>query len=180
MPSRAAANPLQVRFDPNAPSRGNVLEVAARGNDAPVALFDAVVCRDGDLTVKFRIDPKGSGAAGIVWRYRDAGNYYLLKFSAEQGMVRLLRVKNGVREPVALRNGKQGEVAVRQEITAGVWHLAKVRFRGGGIRTYLGNRRLFEAWDDGLSGEGKAGVVTSGPGVAAFDDFRIEKKVGRL
>src|SRR2546425_8083611 len=49
----------EVRYDPSAPSRGNVLEQVAGGakdSDSPVAIFDKVVCRDGDLSVKFRIE----------------------------------------------------------------------------------------------------------------------------
>src|SRR5215469_15669246 len=67
--------PWEVRYDRTAPSRGNVLEKSSGGvveGDAPLAVFDRVVCRDGDLSVKFRIDPGGkSHTAGIVWRFID-------------------------------------------------------------------------------------------------------------
>src|SRR4051794_33372089 len=43
-----------VRTDSSAPSRKNVLESTGSG-DAPAAIFDPVVCRDGELSVKFRI-----------------------------------------------------------------------------------------------------------------------------
>ena len=58
----------------------------------------------------------------------------------------------------------------------GQWHVARVSFRGNGIKVYFGNRRLFDAEDSGLPGAGKTGVLTSGTTVASFDDFRIEKK----
>src|SRR5579859_4049974 len=52
----------EIRFDPTAPSPRNVLEKNTGGvadADFPMAIFDKVICRDGDLTVKFRIDGGG-------------------------------------------------------------------------------------------------------------------------
>jgi len=171
----AGYRPWLVRSDSSAPSRGHVLESSARGEDSPVAVFDSVICRDGELSVKFRIDPKAvGGSAGIVWRYRDDKNYYLLDFDATHKTIGLFRVLDGVRRPVPDRTGKPK--IVKHEIRAGEWHLAKVTFRGTGIKVYFGNRRLFEANDEALRGSGKTGVVTGGATIAAFDDFRIEKR----
>ena len=169
----------RVLFDPTAPSRGNVLgqTAATAGEQEAVAVFDPVVCRDGDLSVKFRIDPKGTGrTAGIVWRYQDSKNYYLLDFSASQKRVELYRVQNGVRLPLRVRGSRPGVFAISHEVKTGQWHVARVSFRGNGIKVYFGNRRLFDAEDSGLPGAGKTGVLTSGTTVASFDDFRIEKK----
>src|SRR5438105_3733026 len=50
----------QVRADPTAPSRPNVLERISGPTgefEFPVAVFDRVVCRDGDLSVKIKIHP---------------------------------------------------------------------------------------------------------------------------
>lgn len=169
---------LRVRYDDSAPSRGNVLESSARGSESPLAVFDPVVCHDGDLSVKFRIDPKASsGTAGIVWRYQDARNYYLLDFSSSRGMITIYRVRDGVRQDVRIRGSKTGTSGLRHEVKSGEWHLARVSFRGNRVQVYLGNRRLFEAEDAGFSGAGKAGLVTSGSLVATFDDFRIDKKL---
>ena len=167
--------PWLVRSDSSAPSRGNVLESSARGDDSPVAVFDPVICKDGDLSVKFRIDPKASGGtAGIVWRYADARNYYVLDFNPGQKTITLYRVRDGVRQPVPEKG--LGLLRSRHDIPTGQWHAAKVSFRGNNIKVFFGNRRLFEASDSGLAGAGKAGVVTSGATIAAFDDFRIDKK----
>lgn len=170
----------RVRSDPTAPSRGNVLEQTAAGpagHADPVAVFDTVVCRDGDLSVKFRIEPSGTGGtAGIVWRYQDAGNYYLLDFSSGQKKIALYRVENGVRHALRIRGARSEGFAMPHDVKAGQWHVARVSFRGDAIKVYFGNRRLFEAQDAGLQGAGKTGVLTSGATAAAFDDFRIEKK----
>ena len=168
----------RVKSDPTAPSRGNVLERSAGGPEEqayPVAVFDPVVCRDGDLSVKFRIDPSGSGrTAGVVWRYQDPQNYYLLDFTLKK--IQIYRVQNGVREGIRIRGLKTESFAMPRDVAPGQWHLARVSFRGDRIKVYFGNRRLFEAEDAGLLLAGKTGVLTSRATVASFDDFRIEKK----
>jgi len=169
------SHPWVVRSDATAPSRGNVLESSPQAEDSPVAVFDPVTCRDGELSVKFRIDPKApGGVAGIVWRYVDDKNYYLLAFDATKKVISLFRVTDGVQRPVPDRTGRPKSVV--QDIRAGEWHVAKVSFRGTGIRVYFGNRRLFDANDAALPRAGKTGVVTGGATTAAFDDFRIDKK----
>lgn len=170
----------EIRFDPTAPSRGNVLEKDTGGvndGDYPMAIFDKVVCRDGDLTVKFRIDGGGrTKTAGIVWRFIDANNYYLLHFSAEQKNIVLLRVRDGHVESVKVKSDRLQSNAIARDIRVGQWYIAKVSFRGDKIRGFFGNRELFEAYDMGLMNAGKTGVWTRGRTTASFDDFRIDKK----
>jgi hypothetical protein len=170
----------EVRYDRNAPSRGNVLEKHSGSiveGDSPIAVFDKVVCRDGDLSVKFRIDGAGrSHTAGIVWRFVDQNNYYLLHFSADQKNIVLLRVLNGKREPIPVINDKRTLTWLGHDINVGQWYVARVSFRGDKIRGFFGNRQLFEAVDSSLSGPGKTGVWTRGRTIASFDDFKIDKK----
>jgi hypothetical protein len=172
-----------VRSDKTAPSRPNVLEGASGAGDSipPLALFDKVVCRDGDLSVKFRIPVGQTGtqrgnAAGVVWRYHDPNNYYLLEFSADEKNIVLRRVRNGVTEVVTTTGGKPSSVGVAEDIKAGQWHVVKVVFRGPKIQVFFGNRNLFTAQDSGNMAPGKTGLWAKGPSGAAFDDFRIEKK----
>ena len=176
------ANPVrwEVRHDPNAPSRGNVLEKVTPGaadGDNPVAVFDKDICRDGDLSVKFRIDGGGrTHTTGIVWRYQDANNYYLLHFSADQHNIVLFSVRNGKFQPVSITGAKPGSFGVQHDIKVGQWYVVKVMFRGQQIHVLFGNRRLFEAEDKQLSEPGRMGLWTRGRTTASFDDFRVDKK----
>src|SRR5579862_7134803 len=78
----------EIRSDPTAPSRGNVLEQVSGTSgkfDFPVAIFDKVFCLDVDLGVKFKIDGgRAVKTAGLIWRYQDRNNYYLMHFSADE------------------------------------------------------------------------------------------------
>jgi hypothetical protein len=170
----------EIRHDPTAPSRGNVLEQVsgtAGPFDFPVAIFDKVVCRDGDLSVKFKIDGGRAGrAAGLIWRYQDPGNYYLLHFSADEKNIVLFRVKEGKVQPVPAIGSKPGAYGVPHDIRIGQWYVARVTFRGPRIRVLFGNRSLFEVVDTTFLAAGKTGVWTKGRTTASFDDFRIDKK----
>jgi hypothetical protein len=172
----------EVRHDPAAPSRGNVLEKVTPGTmdgDNPVAVFDKDPCRDGDLSVKFRIDGGGrtpTRTAGIVWRYQNPNNYYLLHFSADQKNIVLFSVVNGRYRPVPIVGGQPGTVGVAHDIRVGQWYVVKVMFRGSQVRVLFGNRRLFEADDKQLDLSGRTGVWTRGRTSASFDDFRVDKK----
>lgn len=170
----------EVRHDPHAPSRGNVLEKVSPGTteaDNSLAVFDKEICKDGEVSVKFRIDGGSrSRTAGIVWRYQDPDNYYLLNFSADQKIIVMFRVRNGHFQPVPASGSKPGSFGVPHDIRAGEWYVVKIIFRGPEFRVLFGNRRLFEAQDSAISGPGRAGLWTRGKTVASFDDFRIDKK----
>ncbi len=170
----------EVRFDPSAPSRGNVLDQASgsAGNfDFPIAVYDGATCVNGDLSVKFKIDPNRSArTVGLVWRYQDQDNYYLLHFSAEAHNIVLFRVQHGKAQAVPIMGAQPGRFGVPHDLQAGQWYVAKVIFRGSHIRVFFGNRRLFEADDDAIMGSGRTGVWTKGRTTASFDDFRIDAK----
>ena len=178
--SAPAAHEWEVRPDKTAPSHPNVLRGAAGAagkSEPPLALFDKIVCRDGDLSVKFRIDgSRGGNAAGVVWRYQDPLNYYLLTLSADDKNIVLQRVHNGAPEMIATSGGKRAPIGVAEDIRPNQWHVVKVSFRGPKMQVFFGNRSIFTAQDAGIAGPGKTGLWAKGPNGAAFDDFRIDKK----
>jgi hypothetical protein len=159
--------------DRTAPSHGNVFAQvsSAPGEYAfPLAVFDKVICRDGDLSVKFKIDAGGPGkmrTAGIVWRYQDPNDYYLLHFSVDDKNIALFHMENGKAHAIQMTG---------HDIRPGQWYIAKVAFRGRNIRVEFGNRLLFDAVDDSIPNPGKTGLWTKAGTIAYFDDFRIDKK----
>ena len=171
----------EVRRDSTAPSRPNVLaQISGLPNNSEFALavFDRVVCRDGDLSVKFKIasNARKVKTAGIVWRYQDPRNYYLLHFSVDEKNIVLFRVENGQTHAIPVRGGNPRAFGVSHDLRADQWYVAKVIFRGDSIRVLFGNRQLFDAVDDSLNAPGKTGLWTRGATEASFDDFRIDRK----
>lgn len=178
--SAPAPREWAVRSDKSAPSHPNVFQGAAGAggqSEPPLALFDKVVCLDGDLSVKFRIDGRQRGnAAGIIWRYLDSNNYYLLSLSADDKDIVLQRVRNGVAGVIRTSGGKRADVGVAEDVKPDQWHVVKVIFRGPKVQVLFGNRSLFTAEDSGILTPGKTGLWAKGANGAAFDDFRIDKK----
>ncbi len=164
----------EIRTDSTAPSRPNVLAQVSAGaaeTEPAIALYENSVSLDGDLSVKFKIQsgPAGSRAAGLVWRYQDPGNYYLLRFSVDEGNIILFHVVNGQPQMVSAGTG-------RHDLRLGQWYVAKVVFRGGHVRVLFGNRLLFQASDNGILKAGKTGLRTRAGTTVYFDDFRIDRK----
>jgi len=167
------ASRWDVLQDATAPSRPNVLEQRSTNfseNEFALAVFDKTTCRDADLSVKFKIaaGPRRIKSAGMVWRYQDPRNYYLLRFSVDEGNIALFRVQDGQMHAIP--------GAVRHDFQTDQWYVAKVSFRGSRFRILFGNRQLFDATDNALTAPGKTGLWTRAGTEASFDDFRLEKK----
>src|SRR5260370_28801670 len=79
--------------DQTAPSPPYVLAQVSRDRTAgrfPLAIWDATTIRDGEVSVAFKtVDGSIDQAAGIVWRYRDPNNYYIVRANALQNNVGL-------------------------------------------------------------------------------------------
>lgn len=166
-----------VHTDKSAPSKPNILEGAGTEDESLLAVFDKTISRDADIAVKLRISPSHpDGAAGIVWRYRDAGNYYVLSVSTSSKDVVVRRIANGVAQTIPVAAGRNSRPALADAIKPGEWHVLKVSLRGSKVQVFFGNRSLFTIPDAGPVSEGKAGVWAKSPGGATFDDFRLDKK----
>ncbi len=179
-PDWTATQHWQIQLDDSAPSRPAVFaRISPSGEFKPaIAIFDKAICRDGELSVKFKF-PRGkrqTGTAGILWRVQDPRNYYLLQFSAAERKIGLFRVQNGQAHPIPAIGGKPGATGLEHDLRDGQWYVAKAVFRGSQIRVFFGNRQLFDASDDSIAAPGKTGLWTSAGTAASFDDFRIDKK----
>ncbi|MEQ1761451.1 MAG: hypothetical protein ABL986_24355, partial [Vicinamibacterales bacterium] len=77
----------QILADSSAPSKPSVL--AQTSNDStggrfPFAVYDKASPKDGFVSVRFKaIAGKVDQAAGLIWRFRDADNYYMLQLGSD-------------------------------------------------------------------------------------------------
>ena len=76
----------EVRTDESAPSRPNVLAQVSDERTSgryPLAIYQKADLRDGELSVKLKpISGKVDASGGLVWRYRDENNYYVVRTNA--------------------------------------------------------------------------------------------------
>jgi hypothetical protein len=113
-------------------------------------------------------------AAGLVWRYENPSNHYLVRANALEGTVVLYKVENGKRsdlEPV----GSAGffTYGKKAPVVQGRWQSLKIDVRGSRFSVYLEGEKLFEV-DDATFRGGKVGLWTKADSVTAFDDLTIE------
>jgi hypothetical protein len=151
-----------IEKDDSAPSRPNVLKQSGTAT-YPVCFKDDTSLKDGFVEVKFKsISGKEDQAGGVVWRLKDANNYYVARANALEDNVTIYDTVNGRRTERKRANMK---VAPNQ------WHTLRVEFQGSHFTVTFDGKKALE-WDDQtFKDAGKVGVWTKADSVTAFDDF---------
>ena len=166
----------EVVRDETAPSKPNVL--AQLSDDPtngryPLAIYDKLELKDGDLSVKFKpISGKVDASGGLVWRYKDPNNYYIVRSNALEDNTVLYKVENGRRRSIAPKGAPPRTYGVKHKVTLGDWHTLRVTFRGPLFTVYYDGKKMFEVEDHTFSEPGKVGLWTKADSVTHFDDFR--------
>jgi hypothetical protein len=112
-------------------------------------------------------------AAGIVWRYRDAGNYYIVRANALENNVVLYKVENGKRIPLAPRGTPAKTYGVKHTVPGQTWSRLSVAFHGNLFTVSFNGEKLFEVEDNTFPDPGRIGLWTKADSVTHFDDFEF-------
>ena len=124
--------------------------------------------KDLRLSVKCKpIAGKGDQGCGIVWRLKDADNYYITRANALEDNVHLYRVVGGKRVRFDGWNGK---------VQSGVWHDLAMEMVGDHIQVFYDGRKVIDAHDSTFSDAGKVGVWTKADSIVQFDDLTATPK----
>lgn len=154
-----------VEADGTAPSQGRVLRQSGKAA-FPWCVKDDTALIDGWVEVKLRpLSGREDQAGGVVWRWKDAGHYYVARANALENNVSLYYVEGGRRKTL-----KYVDAAVPLD----AWHTLRVEFAGTRIAVLLNGRRTIELDDGRIAGAGKLGVWTKADSVTAFDDFAYD------
>src|ERR1700676_4730297 len=118
------------------------------------SIWDRISIKDGTIAVKFKaISGAVDQGAGLVWRYLDANNYYIVRANALEDNVVLYKVP------------KQA------------WSLLSVDFHGNLFTVTLDSQKLFDVEDSTFTEAGKTGLWTKADTVIYFDDFQVIEQV---
>jgi len=170
----------EILKDPSAPSPPNVLaQISSDSNEirGPLAILNKVNVKDGDLSVKIKpVSGNRDRAGGLVWRYHDPDNYYLLQAESLRNHIVLYKVKDSKRTPLVAKGMPPRTYGVEHPVPANQWSVLKVQFRGPLFSVYFNHRRLFQVVDSTFADTGKVGLSTRADSVTYFDDFRIAGK----
>lgn len=108
----------------------------------------------------------GERAGGVVWRVRDAQQFYMAALDLAAQRLEVYRVIGGNRVRLRSRQNLQ--------LDPGAWHTLAAVHEGNEIRVYLGGLQVFEFWDRALRGSGLAGVWSAAAATVHVDWIRVQ------
>jgi hypothetical protein len=159
-----------VEPDSTAPSKPNVLKQSGRAT-YPVALKQDTDVRDGFVEVKFKaVTGSEDRASGVIWRAKNADNYYVVRANALEDNVVLYKTIKGVRTSLDIV-GRKGGYGVSARVASSQWHLLRCDFAGTRFMVTYDGRRLFEVEDATITQSGMIGLWTKADSVTLFDDL---------
>jgi hypothetical protein len=159
-----------IETDTSAPSQPNVLKQAGKA-DFPWCVKNDASASDGVVEVKFKpISGKEDQAGGLVWRWKDANNYYVARANALENNVSLYYTVDGSRKTIKYADAP---------VAANTWHTLRVTYMVDAIQVALDGKTYINIKDAHISGSGKAGVWTKADSVTLFDDFNHSNASGK-
>jgi 3-keto-disaccharide hydrolase len=165
----------EVIADDTTSSKPNVLKQSGEATFCWAAKTDEHI-KDGFVEVQFKpISGREDQAGGIVFRFKDANNYYIVRANALEDNVVLYKTVNGKRSSLPVK-GRTFGYGVDTKVPARKWSTLRVEYHGNLFTVFLNRKKLFEVEDDTLQEAGAVGVWTKADSVTLFDDFSFENK----
>jgi hypothetical protein len=161
----------EIVADETAPSPPKVLRQSGEATYC-WAVQQAASLRNGFAEVKIKpVSGKEDQAGGLVFRFRDGGNYYVVRANALEGNVVLYKTVNGKRSSLTVK-GRMFGYGVDTKVPKGKWTTLRVDFTGNLFTVTYEGKQLFQVEDDTFGEPGAVGVWTKADSVTEFDDFR--------
>jgi len=165
----------EVIADNSAPSRPNALRQSGEATFCWAVKADEKI-KDGAVEVKFKpVTGQEDQAGGIVFRFQDGDNYYVVRANALENNVVLYKTVEGRRSSLQVR-GRMFGYGVDAKVPPGKWSALRVEFSGSLFTVLLNGEKLFEVDDLTFQNAGAVGVWTKADSVTLFDDFVAEAK----
>jgi hypothetical protein len=122
--------------------------------------------KDATLSVRARpISGNVDQGFGLVWRYRDANNYYVTRCNADEDNCTIYHVVKGSRQSFQNKSVK---------VAKNTWHTLKVEAAGNHFVVTYDGQKVLDATDDTFKEGGKVGLWTKADSVIQFDDLAVE------
>ncbi|MEO5802670.1 MAG: PQQ-dependent sugar dehydrogenase [Verrucomicrobiota bacterium] len=155
-----------VEKDDADPSKRNVLKQSGEAT-FPVCIKQDSKLENGFVEVKLKaLSGKEDQAGGVIWRVKDRNNYYVACANALENNITIYHTIAGER---------QSFKSVKVKVPASEWHILRVDFLATHFVVIFDGRKVMEAEDASITGEGAVGVWTKADSVTAFTDFNCSK-----
>ena len=123
-------------------------------------IYEGEKFRNFRLTTRFKVvSGVTEQMAGIVFRYRNPTNFYVVRASVLGKNVRFYKVVDGVRS---------NPLGPACELATGTWHALTVQCEGNHITLWLDGHALMATLNDNSFDEGKIGFWTKSDSVSYF------------
>src|SRR6266487_2857541 len=134
------------------------------------AVLPETSLRDGFVQARFKpIAGREDQAGGVVWRWRDADNYYVARANALEDNVVAYKVVAGRRTALAPVGTPAGTYGVKTKVAGGAWHTLRADFSGSEFTVLFDGQRLFSVRDDTFAEAGKVGIWSKADSVTEFE-----------
>jgi len=140
----------------------------------PHLVRDDFSAKDVDVSVKFKtISGEVDASGGLIFRYKDKDNYYVVRANALEDNVVAYKTENGKRSNIGVK-GKGNSYGVKANVPHRKWNTLRVIMKGDLMEIFLNEEKLFEVEDDTFMEAGKIGLWTKADAVTQFDDLHVK------
>lgn len=138
-----------------------------------IIVNDNVIAKNMELSVRLKgVTGKHDQGGGLVWRFIDKNNYYVVRANPLEDNIVLYKVKDGKRSDLPLLGlGKTYGVSV-DKLGMG-WNTLKVKVENDLFTVFLNDKEIFKVQDNTFPNSGKIGFWTKADAVTFFDDFKF-------
>jgi hypothetical protein len=159
-----------VELDDSAPSRSKVVRQSGHAT-FPLLLRNDSRIKNGFIEARFKaMAGTKDRAAGLVWRARDANNYYVLRANALEDNVVLYKTADGLRRALDIV-GRAGGYGVTAAVPSGQWLSLRADFDGNRFCAAFNGKALFQVEDSTFGDAGMVGLWTKADSVTLFDEI---------
>jgi hypothetical protein len=154
-----------------------VSQLSTKGDNMrfPVLVYDLITAQNIGLSVKFKaISGAEDQAAGLVVRYQDANNYYVVRANALEDNVVFYIVRGGRRIDLPVK-GQGRTYGAKAPVSKASWNTLGLKAEGNTFTISLNGKQLYEVEDKQITKSGKFGLWTKADSVIQFDDLTTEE-----
>ncbi len=132
----------------------------------PMLIFDGETFNDFKFTTRFKLAGGAlAQSAGMIFRFQNPTNFFVVQASALGGSFRCSKIVNGEMKP---------PIGPELKLAKGEWHEMSVQCEGTRITCSLDGGELIKLVDNSSSGTaGKIGFCTQADTVAYFADAKV-------
>jgi hypothetical protein len=136
------------------------------GSDFNIAVLNSNNYQNAEIEARVKaLQGDEDQGGGLVWRYVNSRNYYIVRANPLENNVRLYRVVNGSRKQMQSATAK---------LKTGEWFTLRVKIQGNRIECYLDDEQVLSDTDDTFPNAGLIGFWSKADAVSIFDDLKIK------